>query len=77
MEQLKCVDPDTELWAALELMDRNGFNQMPVVKAQHVVGMLSREDVITFLRTLLEFGASPAQPLNATNDRSRSRSAVA
>ena len=77
MEQLKCVDPDTELWAALELMDRNGFNQMPVVKAQHVVGMLSREDVITFLRTLLEFGPSPAQQLNAASDRSRSRSIVA
>ena len=77
MGQLKCVDPDTELWAALELMDRNGFNQMPVVKAQHVVGMLSREDVITFLRTLLEFGPSPAQQLNAASDRSRSRSIVA
>jgi Zn-dependent protease/CBS domain-containing protein len=77
MEQLKCVDPETELWAALELMDRNGFNQMPVVKAQHVVGMLSREDVITLLRTLLEFGASPAQQLNAASDHSRSRSAGA
>ena len=77
MEQLKCVDPDTELWAALELMDRNGFNQMPVVKAQHVVGMLSREDVITFLRTLLEFGASPTQQLNAASNSSGSRSAVA
>ena len=61
LEQLKCVDPDTELWSALEMMDRNGFNQMPVILDQHVVGMLSREDAITFLRTLLEFGASPAQ----------------
>ena len=61
LEQLKCVDPDTELWSALEMMDRNGFNQMPVIQDQHVVGMLSREDAITFLRTLLEFGASPAQ----------------
>jgi hypothetical protein len=34
---------------------------MPVIQDQHVVGMLSREDAITFLRTLLEFGASPAQ----------------
>jgi len=61
LEQLKCIDPDTELWSALEMMDRNGFNQMPVILDQHVVGMLSREDAITFLRTLLEFGASPAQ----------------
>ncbi|MGB9117952.1 site-2 protease family protein [Bradyrhizobium sp.] len=60
-EQLKCVDPDTELWSALQMMDRNGVNQMPVIRDQHVVGMLSREDAITFLRTLQEFGSSPAQ----------------
>jgi Zn-dependent protease len=60
-EQLKCVDPDAELWSALEKMDRNGVNQMPVIRDQHVIGMLSREDAITFLRTLQEFGSSPAQ----------------
>jgi len=58
-EQLKCVDPDTELWSALENMDRNGVNQMPVVRSQQVVGMLSREDAITFLRTLQELGVPP------------------
>jgi Zn-dependent protease/CBS domain-containing protein len=58
-ERLKCLDPDTELWSALEKMDRNGVNQMPVVRADHVVGMLSREDAITFLRTLQELGVSP------------------
>ena len=60
-EQLKCVDFDTELWSALQDMDRNGVNQMPVVRDRHVVGMLSREDAITFLRTLQEFGTSSAQ----------------
>ncbi len=60
-EQLKCVDPDTELWSALQMMDRNGVNQMPVIRDQHVIGMLSREDAITFLRTLQEFGTSSAQ----------------
>jgi CBS domain-containing protein len=58
-EKLKCVDPDTELWSALENMDRNGVNQMPVVRSQQVVGMLSREDAITFLRTLQELGVPP------------------
>lgn len=57
-EQLTCVDADTELWPALEKMDRNGVNQMPVVRAQQVVGMLSRDDVITFLLALQEFGRS-------------------
>ena len=60
-KQLKCIDPDTELWSALQKMDRNGVNQMPVIRNQHVIGMLSREDAITFLRTLQEFGTSSAQ----------------
>ena len=61
LERLKCVDPDAELWSALQELDRNGVNQMPVIRDQHVIGMLSREDAITFLRTLQEFGTSPAQ----------------
>ena len=56
IEQLKRIDPDTELWAALQKMDRDGVNQLPVTRDQHVIGMLSREDVITFLRTLQELG---------------------
>ena len=60
-KQLKCIGPDTELWSALQMMDRNGVDQMPVIRDQHVIGMLSREDAITFLRTLQEFGTSSAQ----------------
>ncbi|MEO8169230.1 MAG: site-2 protease family protein, partial [bacterium] len=56
LEQLKRVDPDTELWAALQKMDRDGVNQLPVTKDHRVVGMLSREDVITFMRTVKELG---------------------
>jgi Zn-dependent protease len=59
LEQLKSVDSDTEMWAALQKMDRNGVNQLPVTKDDHVIGMLSREDVITFLRTLQELGTQP------------------
>ena len=59
-EELKHVDPDAELWAALQEMDRDGVNQLPVTRDHKVIGMLSREDVITFLRTLQELGAKPA-----------------
>ena len=58
-EQLKSVDPDAELWAALEKMDRDGVNQLPVTRDHRVIGMLSREDVISFLRTLQELGTQP------------------
>ena len=56
LEQLKRTDPDTGLWTALQQMDRDGVNQLPVMTDSQVVGMLSREDVITFLRTVQELG---------------------
>ena len=62
MERLKCIEPDAELWAALQKMDRNGVNQLPVTRDNHVIGMLSREDVITFLRTLQELGTDARTP---------------
>ncbi len=56
LNQLMSAAPDTELWIALEKLDRNGVNQLPVTRNHRVVGMLSREDVISFLRTLQELG---------------------
>jgi CBS domain-containing protein len=55
VEQMKRVKPDTELWAALEEMDRDGVNQLPVMVDGKTEGMLSREDVVSYLRTLQEF----------------------
>ncbi len=49
--------PDRELWTALQQMHRDGVNRLPVMTDSQVVGMLSREDVLTFLRTLQELGA--------------------
>ncbi|MGN6581805.1 MAG: site-2 protease family protein [Bordetella sp.] len=57
LEKAKCIDADAELWSALETMDRNGVNQLPVTRERRVVGMLSRDDIITFLRTIFELKA--------------------
>ena len=57
LEKMKWISPDKELWTALEQMDRDGVNQLPVMTNGRMVGMLSREDVITFLRTLQELGS--------------------
>jgi CBS domain-containing protein len=54
--ELKRIGPATGLWAALQEMDRDGVNQLPVMEGERVVGMLTREDVITFLGTLRELG---------------------
>ena len=56
LDKLMRISPDKELWTALQQMDRDGVNQLPVMSDNQVVGMLSREDVITFLRTVQELG---------------------
>ena len=64
-EQLKRTAPEAELWTALQQMDRDGVNQLPVTRDNLVIGMLSREDVISFLRTLQELGG----PAGTTSTR--------
>jgi Zn-dependent protease/CBS domain-containing protein len=55
---LKRVKPDDGLWSALQEMDRDGVNQLPVMTGTDMQGMLSRDDVITYLRTRKELGLS-------------------
>ncbi len=57
LDRLKRISPDAEIWTALEEMDRDGVNQLPVMRDGQVVGMLGREDVITFLHTLQDMAA--------------------
>jgi CBS domain-containing protein len=54
-EQMKRIRPDAELWVALEEMDRDGVNQLPVMVDDQIQGVLGRDDVIGTLRTLSEF----------------------
>lgn len=61
IEQVKWVRPDAELWSALEEMDRDGVNQLPVMTDGKVAGMISREDVLGYLRTLHDMGALTMQ----------------
>jgi Zn-dependent protease/CBS domain-containing protein len=50
--KMKRVRPEDDLWGAIEEMDRNGVNQLPVMIESKVVGMLRREDLLSYLRTL-------------------------
>jgi Zn-dependent protease/CBS domain-containing protein len=52
--EMKRVRPEDDLWGAIEEMDRDGVNQLPVMMERKVVGMLRREDIINYLRTLRE-----------------------
>lgn len=53
-DKMKQIKPDLGLWEALLEMDRDGVNQLPVMTNGHIIGMLSREDVISYLRTVQE-----------------------
>jgi Zn-dependent protease/CBS domain-containing protein len=46
------IPGSAELWTAFEKMGRDGVNQLPVVEDGSVVGMLSRDDVVDYLRLL-------------------------
>ena len=55
IQKLATIRPDARLWSALELMGRNGVNQLPVVDGGGIVGILSREDILHYLSVLRAF----------------------
>jgi Zn-dependent protease/CBS domain-containing protein len=57
--QMKTISPTTELFEAIQEMDRDGVNQLPVMEAGEVQGMLTREDVISYLRRLQSSNLRP------------------
>ena len=52
LDQVKSVHPDDDLWTALQKMDRNGVNQLLVVDNGVIAGILSREDLVSFLQEI-------------------------
>ncbi len=58
VSNLKQIRMDTDLWDAIAEMDRDGVNQLPVMEGAQIQGMLTREDVISYLRILQEFRRS-------------------
>ncbi|MGD8473447.1 MAG: site-2 protease family protein [Anaerolineae bacterium] len=52
LAKVKRVQPDDQLWAAIEEMNHDGVNQLPVMANGHVEGMLRRQDIISYLRNL-------------------------
>lgn len=48
----RMVTPDKDLWEALELMDAEGVNQLPVISNGEVVGILTREHLVSFIKNM-------------------------
>lgn len=57
IEKLETTTPDAGLWAALETMSRAGLSEMPVTEGGRIVGMISSEDVLRYLRMIQAFSA--------------------
>lgn len=51
------IDPDTELLAAIETMETANVKQLAVVAEGRIIGLLSREQALTFLRLRAEVPA--------------------
>lgn len=52
--RLTCVTPDTELLAALRTMDDKQVRQLPVVKDDQPLGLLTREEILHYVRLKME-----------------------
>lgn len=55
---LTTVTPDTDLLDAMKLMDDKQIAQVPVVRDNVVLGLLTREEVIHFMRMRMELAAA-------------------
>ena len=56
LKELKKVGPDEELWVAMKNMTEEGVNQVPVMDDGHLLGMLGRDNIVSFIRIKGELG---------------------
>ncbi len=53
-ERLKVASPDQDALSVVEQMDENEINQMPVASEGRVIGLVTRDNLLRFLRTRTE-----------------------
>ncbi len=56
VDKLKAARPDQKALSILEQMIENDINQMPVVREGRVIGLITRDNLLRFLRTRSELG---------------------
>jgi len=56
LDKLISVTPETELIDALRTMVDANINQLPVIENGHLIGVLSREQILGYVRTRAELG---------------------
>ncbi len=58
IDRVHALDRHDTLWSALQKMDSEGVNQLPVVENGQLLGILTRETVLRILRTKLELSGN-------------------
>ncbi len=56
LDGLKRIGPDEELWTAMQNMTAKGVNQLPVMEDGQLLGMLARDNIVSFIRIKGELG---------------------
>lgn len=56
MSRLASVAPETELLAAMQMMEQDHLAQILVINREHLVGLLSRDNILRVLRLRTELG---------------------
>lgn len=56
LDGLKRVGPDEGLWTAMQSMTEKGVNQLPVMEDSRLLGMLRRDNIVSFIRIKGELG---------------------
>ncbi len=56
LDGLKWVSPDAELWTAMRHMTEEGVNQLPVMDDGQLLGMLRRDNIVSFIKLKGELG---------------------
>jgi CBS domain-containing protein len=54
VDRLHAVSPDEDLRQVLQLMAQQDINQVPVVEDGHLLGMISRADILRLIQTRRE-----------------------
>jgi Zn-dependent protease len=54
---LKSVSPDEDLSTVLKILTEQNINQLPVIKDGNIVGMIARDNLLSFISVRSELGA--------------------
>jgi len=56
IDKLKAVHPEQDALSVVEQMDESGMNQVLVVSEGRVIGLISRDELMSLARTRSELG---------------------